>query len=112
MTYVVSVLGIMPFCMEPGRVGPFIIFQLTLIFAVNILMMAYELYRWARGAGELHRGYIIQLAAIYLPAMYGDLIHRLDEQKGYLGDLSIRTAVVLSGMCIALLIMRMTKWNR
>ena len=112
MTYVVSVLvinGIMPFGMEPGRVGPFIIFQLTLIFAVNILMMAYELYRWARGSGELNWGYIIQLAAIYLPAMYGDLLHRLDEQKGYLGNLSIRTAIVLSGMCIALLIMRMTK---
>lgn len=115
MTYVVSVLvinGIMPFGMEPGRVGPFIIFQLTLIFAVNILMMAYELYRWARGSGELNWVYIIQLAAIYLPAMYGDLIHRLDEQKGYLGNLSIRTAIVLSGMCIALLIMRMTKKYR
>ena len=115
MTYVVLTLvtdGIMPFGMEPGRVGPFVNVQLTMIFALNFLMMVYEIYRWSKGCGEIHWGYIMQLAAIYLPAMYGDLLHRLDEQKGYLGNLSIRTAVVLSGMCITLFIMRITKRNR
>ncbi len=115
MTYVVSISafnGIMPFGMDPASVGPFIVTQLTLAFGINALMMVLEVYRWAKGYSELYGGYVLQLAAIYLPVLYGDYLRRLDAPDGYIGKLTFRTAVVLIWMFMALLFIRVAKKKR
>lgn len=107
MTIGVSILvtnGIIPFGMNLSSVGPFIMYQLTIIFVINVMVMIFELFRWSRGTGLVHVGYIISAGTMYLCALYGDLLHRLAEIDGFYRNIAERTIVVVIEISIAVII--------
>ena len=109
MTIAVSILvtnGIIPFGMKMASVGPFIMTQLTIIFIINVLLMVFELFRWSKGAGLVHTGYIISIGTMYLCALFGDLLHRLSDIDGFYRNIVEKTIVVMIELVIAILASR------
>ena len=107
-----SANGVIPLGSEFNKAGPFINLQLTLVFVLNLLFLIAGVYHWARRDNEIYVGFVVQTAAIYTTALYGDLLHRLDGLSGFLFNLCIRTCVVLAGTAIAVLLMRVLKKKR
>ena len=101
--------GVIPLGSEFNKAGPFINLQLTLVFVLNVLFLIAGGYHWVRRDNEIYAGFVVQTAAIYTTALYGDLLHRLDGLSGFLFNLCIRTCVVFAGTAIAVLLMRVLK---
>ena len=109
---ILSAKGLIPYGFELNKTGPFINLQLILVFVLNVLFAIAGLCRWVRVNGEIHMGFVVKAAAIYITALYGDLLHRLDGVSGFLFNLCIRTCVVFAGTAIAILYMRILAKRR
>ena len=109
MTGAVSLLvnnGYVPFGMELGKIGPFIAIQLIIVFVLNIIQIAVELFWLVKGSGEIHFCFVLQAAVLYISALYGNLLHRMASVDEFFTSLLVRTGIVMVEMTIALIIMR------
>lgn len=112
MTGAVSLLvsnGYVPFGMELGKIGPFIAIQLIVVFVLNIILIAVELFWLVKGSGEIHFCFILQAAVLYISALYGNLLHRMASVDEFFTSLFVRTGVVMAEMAIAFIIMKIVK---
>lgn len=112
MTWCVSILVVndhIPFGMRLENVGPFINTQLSAIIVLNLLFLIVEIARMGNEFKRLHFGYVFQIAAIYMAALYGDLLQRLSSFDGYIHNLALRTIIVLFCTGVALVAMRLLK---
>ena len=110
MMWCVSILVVsdhIPFGMRLENVGPFINTQLSAIIVLNLLFLIVEIARMGNEFKRLHFGYVFQITAIYMAALYGDLLHRLSSFDGYIQNLALRTIAVLICTVVALLSMRL-----
>lgn len=96
--------GIMPFGMKLTSVGPFIDWQLIVIFIINIGILFVELYRNVKRSADIHWGYIVSVSAVYLTVLYGDMLHRLTAVDEFYQILTVRTLVVLAELIVSLLL--------
>lgn len=71
--------GKVPFGMELSSLGPFLNNQLSVVYALNVIFLAVEMYRMLKERIRLHPGCIISPAAIYLNFFYIDLLGRMDS---------------------------------
>ena len=109
MTGAVSLLvnnGYVPFGMELGKIGPFIAIQLIIVFVLNIIQIAVELFWLVKRSGEIHFCFILQATVLYISALYGNLLHRMASVDEFFTSLLVRTGIVMVEMTIALIIMR------
>lgn len=112
MTGAVSLLvnnGYVPFGMELGKIGPFIAIQLIIVFVLNIIQIAVELFWLVKGTGEIHFGFILQAAVLYISALYGNLLHRMSSVAEFFISIFVRTGIVMVEMAIAFIIMKIVK---
>ena len=112
MTGAVSLLvnnGYVPFGMELGKIGPFIAIQLIIVFVLNIIQIAVELFWLVKRSGEIHFCFILQAAVLYISALYGNLLHRMASVDEFFTSLLVRTGIVMVEMTIAFIIMKIVK---
>ena len=93
--------------MEYASVGPFVTTHLIIFFGVCTVLLAAELYRWAKGTGAVHEGYILSVSTICLCALYRDLMGNLASVERVFVLVVERTAVVILETVIALVVSRM-----
>lgn len=94
------------FGMAPLRVGPLIVLHLSIILLINTAMLIFELYRWIRGVGGIHPGYVIQFSVIYLISLYGETLHRMATFNGFFRNFITFTAVTVIELTVALVAMK------
>lgn len=94
--------GYYPLHMELASIGPFVNYQLAVIHVVNILLIAVQIYRIDKYEESIHWGWFVEVAAIYLASVYGDLLHRISSEQEIVEYLAIRTIAVLLVMGISL----------
>lgn len=92
--------GRLPSFMEASSVGPFLCYQLIVIFLFNLVFMANALYRISIGKGYAYAAVSVPVTAIYLAALYADALHRLSAAGEFYEMLCIRTTVVLAEFII------------
>lgn len=95
--------GKTPFNMELSKVGPFVNWQLIIVFLLNFIAIIISLYRYERKETNLPRGMHISIAAVYLVSMYGDFIHNIALGENLLAFLLFRTGIVVLGLGIVFL---------
>lgn len=87
--------GAIPFGMKASSVGPFLNIQLVAAFIINLVILIIELYRIGRDSTNIHLGFAVSVATLYLSALYGDMLHRLIIIEEVYQILLFRTAVVI-----------------
>jgi transcriptional regulator with XRE-family HTH domain len=97
------------FGIELLSVGTFIIWQLRVLFTLNLMMNALEIYRYERYDEAIHWGWFISIATMHLAALYGDLLYRMDSTKGVFENLIVRTVVVVIATGISLVMAKILK---
>ena len=98
MTWCVCFLvinGWIPFVIELSSIGPFINWQLIVLFILNLSMTVLELYRYEKRDEAIHWGWFISIAVMYMTVLYSDMLHRMSSVQGVFESLMIRTLVVL-----------------
>lgn len=109
ISFVVSIFvinDIPVFGLEIYKTGPFIVVNLYVVFIVNSLILLFELILWWKGKGRLHYGFVFQISAIYLAAIYGETLHNCSSVNRFFFLLSIRTAIVMVLGLTSLIYMR------
>ncbi len=112
MMWFISILVVndhIPFGMKLENIGPFINVQLSAFIILNLLFLIVGIARMGNEFRRLHFGYVFQISAIYMAALYGDLLHRLSSFDGYIHNLAERTIAVLICTVVALLAMKHLK---
>ena len=104
--------GIIPFGMELGSAGPFAATHLIIFLIICTALMVMELYRWVKGTGAVHEGYILSVSTIYLCALYADLLGSLSSTDRFFILLAERTAVVILEVVIALFVSKRLDKNK
>lgn len=95
ITMIMVANGVIPFGMKLDSVGPFINNQLVAAFIINLLILASELYRTSNDSTNVHLGFVISIATLYLSALYGDMLHRLTTMEEVYQIFLLRTIVVI-----------------
>ena len=101
--------GHIPFGMEVSLVGSFVNWQLIVLFILNLVITALEVYRYEKKNEAIHWGWFVSIAAMYMTVLYGDLLHRMDSAQGVIESLVIRTLVVLVTAGISLVAVKVIK---
>ncbi len=112
MTWYICVMVInasIPFGIELSLLGPFLDSQLIVLFTINLVMIALELYRYEKKDDAIHWGWFISIAGIYLTVLYGDMLHRMNSAQKVMENLAIRTLVVLVVLAISLGVAKIMK---
>lgn len=94
--------GMIPFGMELSSVGPFINWQLIILFIVNIILMLIEMVFYDKNGMTIRQELFISVAVVFLTALYGDLIHSLSTFNEVIGNLCARTLIVLLAIALSL----------
>lgn len=102
--------GIVPFGMKVSSIGPLINSQLVAFFLINTGILVVELYRNGKSEVNIHWGYMVSIASVYLAALYGDMLHRIDSVDSVLQILSVRTLAVIVMLSVSLLFVKY--WGR
>lgn len=87
--------GIYPFGMQKEMIGPFIMYQLIVIYIMDIVILGVEFHRLVRGFGRMQVGYVFAVAGIFHCALVGDFIHRIAVLETALPTLAFRTGIVI-----------------
>ena len=82
--------GHIPFGMEVSLVGSFVNWQLIVLFILNLVITALEVYRYEKKNEAIHWGWFVSIAAMYMTVLYGDLLHRMDSAQGAIESLMIK----------------------
>ena len=107
MTWSIFVMvanGYVPFGMELSSVGPFIKFQLIILFTCNLLLIAFLMYRYIKYNEVIQRECFTALSVIYIVVLYSNLLHGMSTIEGAIQKLAVRTtvAVLVTGIFIAI----------
>ena len=96
--------GFIPFGMKLSSVGPLLNGQLVVVFVINIMVLGVQLYRYEKKDAGIDRGCMVSAAAIYLTALYGDMLHRLDTVDAVIRILMSRTLIVFVELGLAVVV--------
>ncbi len=102
--FIMVINDYIPFGMELSSIGPFVNWQLIGLFTINIIMIAWEIYRCEKCDESIHWGWFVSIATMYLTVLYGDLLHRMDSTQGAIESLLLRTVVVVIVTGISLVV--------
>ena len=105
--------GILPFgiCME--SVGPFISYQLVVVYIVDIVILGEEFHRFVRRTGRMQAGYVFAVAGIFNCALLGDFLHRIAVWDAIFPTLAFRTGIVIfEVLCYFLALRFVLKLNK
>ena len=94
--------GHIPFGIELSFVGPFVNWQLIVLFILNLVITALEVYRYEKKNEAIHWGWFVSIAAMYMSVLYGDMLHRMNSAQGAIESLATRTLIVLVDVWISL----------
>lgn len=112
ISLVMAANGVMPFHMEESFVGAFLNSQLIAVFILNLLITAAGLYRAGKETEDFYYGTFVSAAALYLAALYGDVLHRLSTIEECYHFFFVRTVVVLAELFIFMIVGRILKKNQ
>ena len=70
--------GHIPFGIELSLVGPFVNWQLIVLFILNLVITALEVYRYEKKNEAIHWGWFVSIAEMYMSVLYGDMLHRMN----------------------------------
>lgn len=98
--------GYIPFGMELSSMGPFMNWQMIAVFALNLIMNVWNIYRHEKYGEAIHWGWFVSMAAIYLAVLYGDLLHRMSDVRGVMESFVLRTLIVVTVTGVSLVIMK------
>lgn len=87
--------GRIPFGMGISSIGPFIKWQLVVLFLANIVMISFPVYRFAKYDEAAHRGWFVSLSAIYMAVLYSDMLGNRSTVEGALTSIAVRTVAVI-----------------
>ena len=87
--------GSVPFGMELASLGPFLNNQLCAAYALNVIILAVEMYRMIMEQTILHPGCVISSAVIYLNFFYIDILGRMDTFDSVWRALDRGTVLIL-----------------
>ncbi len=96
--------GVMPFGMEPVQVGPFISNQFVVVYLLNLLIFAVELFRSIKdGVGFSVTAYV-SLIVLNLEMIYEALLHEpiMGVVEAFMGFFLRYTATIY---CVLLIVM-------
>lgn len=105
--FLMVINGHIPFGMQLSSIGPFLNWQLIILFTLNLVIITIEIYRYERYNKTIHWGWFISIASMYLMVLYGDLLHRMSSFQGVIESLVIRTVITLIIAGIALVIAKL-----
>lgn len=101
--------GHVPFGIELSLVGPFINWQLIVLFILNLIITALEVYRYEKKNEAIHWGWFVSIATMYMSVLYGDMLQRMNSAQGAIESLAIRTLIVLVDVWISLVATKIIK---
>lgn len=107
MLILVTSSGFIPFGMKLSSVGPLLNLQLVVVFVINITVLGVQLYRYEKKDAGIDRGCMVSAAAVYLTALYGDMLHRLDTVDAVIRILMSRTLIVFVELGLAVVVARL-----
>ena len=109
-TYIIMISnGHVPFGMELSYVGPSLNNQLIVIFVINLDIMLVQMYRNVKKGAGIHWSCLTSVAAIYLTALYGDMLHRLMSIEEVYRILAVRSIIVIVELLAAIVLYRLDK---
>lgn len=111
-TCVAVINGRIPFGMGISSIGPFIKWQLVVLFLANIIMILFPVYRFAKYDETAHRGWFVSLSAIYMAVLYSDMLGNLSTAEGALTSIAVRTVAGILITVISLTIEGILKKKR
>lgn len=79
-----------------ANVGPFINGQIIGLFILNIFWFIVAVYMYDKKLSPIHSGWLLSVASMYLLALYGDLLHRLNSIQGLVNSLMLRSVAVVA----------------
>lgn len=96
--------GVMPFGMEPVQVGPFIEKQLLVIFLLNLLIFAVEIFRSIKDRVSFSVTAYVSLVVLNLEMIYEALLHEpiMGVVEAFMGFFLRYTATIY---CVLLIVM-------
>lgn len=106
---VMAANGVMPFHMEESFAGVFLNSQLIVVFLLNLPIIIAEVYKAGKETEDFYYGTFVSAAALYLAALYGDVLHRLSTIEECYQSLFVRTVVVLAELFIFMIVGRILK---
>lgn len=106
---VMAANGVMPFHMEESFAGVFLNSQLIMVFLLNLPIIIAEVYKAGKETEDFYYGTFVSAAALYLAALYGDVLHRLSTIEECYQSLFVRTVVVLAELFIFMIVGRILK---
>ena len=101
--------GHVPFGIELSLVGSFVNRQLIVLFILNLVVTALEVYRYEKKNEAIHWGWFVSIATMYMSVLYGDMLHRMNSAQGAMESLAIRTLIVLVDVGISLAVTKIIK---
>lgn len=105
MTLCVCIMVInkcVPFGIELSSVGLLINWQLIVLFILNLIITAIELYRYEKKDEAIYWGWFISVAVMYITVLYSDVLRRMISVQEAIESLMIRTLLVLAAAGISL----------
>ena len=109
-TYIIMISnGHIPFDMELSSVGPFLNNQLIVIFVINLGIMLVQMYSNVKKGAGIHWSCLTSVAAIYLTALYGDMLHRPTSIEEVYRILAVRSIIVIVELLAAIVLYRLDK---
>lgn len=101
--------GESPLGMQLSSIGPFINWQLLVLFCLNFVMVIIAGIRYEIKNVQIHWGYLTSMAGMQLTILYGDFLHNMSSIDETISSLLIRTIIVLGMLVIALVVSRVVK---
>lgn len=98
--------GRVPFGMELSSLGPFLNNQLSAAYALNVILLAVEMYRMLMEQTRLHPGCVISPAVIYLNFFYIDLLGRMDSLDNVWRAMDRGTVLILLEAALGIVCLR------
>lgn len=109
LIFLMVINGHAPFGMKMSLVGPLINWQLIFLFMLNLVIIAWEIYRYEKINETIHWGWFVSIATIYMTVLYSDMLHRMDSAQRVIENLVIRTFLVLAAVGISLVAAKIIK---
>ena len=112
ITIVMTGRGIAPFHMKLSSVGPFLEYQMIVVFLVNFVIAAVGFYGMIMGKRDINLQSFISIGTLYLTALYGDMLHRLSSIEDVYEMFFTRTIIVIVEVVISIIaVVILKRWR-
>ncbi len=92
------------FGLEPSAQGPFLMWNLRVVFLGNLILLAAGVTLWIRDRMGVRPGQVLALTDAFLCALLGNLLHRMTSFDGFVAGLVRDLLILLAGTGMALLL--------